>query len=207
MNMSRGFPPGAGKSSFDLIDATKLFEALPLSKGSVFLDMGCGKGEYTFAAAEILGNEGVAYALDLWEEGIAFLQTQASAEGKSNIKAMVADVGRPLPIESHRVDLCLMATVLHDLVQIGAAENALREAARILKPQGVLAVVEFNKVDGPPGPPVHIRLSPEEVEEMAAPHGFKKTKTLAVGPYNYLMLFSAVEKSETRSDQLFGRNT
>lgn len=183
-------PPGAGKSSFELIDRTTLFNELPISKGMIFLDMGCGSGNYTLAAAEILGSEGVLYSIDLWEEGIAFLREQASAKGINNIEAIVADIGEYIPVESSTVDICLVATVLHDLVQIGAAENALKEAARVLRPQGVLAVIEFNKVDGPPGPPIHIRLTPEQVEEMVIPHGFGKTKIVAVGPYNYLMLFS-----------------
>ena len=192
--MSKHMHPGAGKSSFELIDPARVFNELSLNKGSIFLDMGCGKGKYTFAAAEILGNEGVIYSIDLWEEGIVSLREQASAKGINNIKAIVADLGERIPIESNMANVCLSATVLHDLVQIGAAENALREAARVLRPQGVLAVIEFNKVDGPPGPPLHIRLTPEEVEEMVVPHGFEKIKVVAVGRYNYLMLFSVHRK-------------
>jgi len=192
--MSKHMHPGAGKSSFELIDPARVFNELSLNKGSIFLDMGCGKGKYTFAASEILGNEGVIYSIDLWEEGIVSLREQASAKGINNIKAIVADLGERIPIESNMANVCLLATVLHDLVQIGAAENALREAARVLRPQGVLAVIEFNKVDGPPGPPLHIRLTPEEVEEMVVPHGFEKIKVVAVGRYNYLMLFSVHRK-------------
>jgi len=49
--------------------------------------------------------------------------------------------------------------------------------------------MEFMKIDGPPGPPRHIRLSPEQVDAMLAPFGFKREHFVEVGPYNYLMLF------------------
>jgi response regulator RpfG family c-di-GMP phosphodiesterase len=62
---------------------------------------------------------------DLWEEGIAFLRDQASAKGINNMKAIVADLGKLIPLENNSVDICFMATVLHDLILIGAAENAL----------------------------------------------------------------------------------
>ena len=83
-----------------------------------------------------------------------------------------------------------MATVLHDLAEFAMADGALKEAHRVLKPGGTLAIVEFDKVEGPPGPPLRIRLTPEEVENLVAPYGFQKTRTARVGPYNYLILFT-----------------
>jgi hypothetical protein len=59
----------------------------------------------------------------------------------------------------------------------------------VVKPNGILAIMEFMKIDGPPGPPRHIRLSPEQVEDMLTPFGFMQERIVDVGPYNYLMLF------------------
>ena len=100
------------------------------------------------------------------------------------------DISQPLPLGDASVDLCLMATVLHDLVESGKRRGALKEAQRVLKPGGALAIVEFDKVAGPPGPPLRIRLNPEEVATLAAPYGFRKSRMARVGPYNYLLLFT-----------------
>ena len=89
----------------------------------------------------------------------------------------MADVGQALPVADQSVDLCLMATVLHDLVQEDIAQAALAEVARALKPAGILAVIEFKKQDGPPGPPRKIRLRLEEVSMLLLP-----VKLIRFGP-------------------------
>lgn len=187
--MVREKPLGAGSSSFDLIRPDSLFEELNLKKGCTFLDMACGPGEYSIAASKHVGDAGLVYAVDLWEEAIDALSKKVSALGLKNIRMMVGNVSQPLPIAAGAVDVCLIATVLHDFVQEGVAEKALEEAARVLKPKGLLAIVEFKKIEGPPGPPMRIRLSAEEVERWVLPHGFISLRGRSVGPYNYLVIF------------------
>ncbi len=186
-------PIGAGRSSFEFIDSSLLFKELHLKKGMVFLDLACGKGLYAIAAAEAVGIKGQVYAIDLWEEGINDLKQKASARNLSNIKTIIKDVSKEIPLSSGSVDTCLMATVLHDFVRMGAAEKVLDEARRILNSRGTLAIVEFKKIEDSPGPPVHVRLDPEEVEGIVSPLGFKRKRTIEVGPYNYLITFSLRE--------------
>ena len=165
-------PPGAGKSSYDLIDPGTLWAALNLSQGIAFLDLGCGQGE-----------------------GIAELCERAAREGRANLKPLAAAAGH-IPLPSRSVDVGLMATVLHDLVEAGTAAGGLAEVSRVIKPGGLLAIVEFDKIDGPPGPPRHIRLDPAEVEALVAPYGFARQQTVKLGPYNYLILFSKINNGE-----------
>jgi ubiquinone/menaquinone biosynthesis C-methylase UbiE len=186
-------PPGAGKSSYDLIDPGVLWAELDLAQGITFLDLGCGQGNYALAAAARLGPAGAVYAVDLWEEGIAALKERAGREGRGNLKALVAPAGR-IPVADVSVDAGFMATVLHDLVEAGTAAGALAELARVIKPGGWLAIVEFEKIDGPPGPPRHIRLEADEVEALVAPYGFVRRKTVKLGPYNYLMTFEKASR-------------
>ncbi|MBW1743765.1 MAG: methyltransferase domain-containing protein [Deltaproteobacteria bacterium] len=183
-------PPGAGRSSFSLIDPEKVLGGLRLKPGSVFLDMACGAGQYAVAASEIVGDEGFVYAIDLWEEGITTLMEQMSVRGIRNIQAMVRDITKPIPIDRDCVDVCLMATALHELTLSQVADAALTEAARVLGSGGILAILEFDKIDRPPGPPIHIRLTPDDVERIVSPHGFSKEQVTDVGPYNYLMTFN-----------------
>jgi ubiquinone/menaquinone biosynthesis C-methylase UbiE len=186
---SLGKPPGAGKSSFDLIDPAKFLALLALTPGAAVLDLGCGPGNYALAVAEAVGSGGGVYAVDLWEEALFKLKEEAAIRGFPQIRPILADVRGALPLKAGSVNVCLLAMVLHELVGAGAAGGALKEAARLVKSKGTLAIVEFKKMDGPPGPPRHIRLAPEELAELVAPYGFEKRVLEEVGPYTYLMMF------------------
>jgi ubiquinone/menaquinone biosynthesis C-methylase UbiE len=184
-------PPGAGRSSFSLVDPKKVFDGLELEPGRVFLDMACGTGQYAIVASKIVGDEGFVYAVDLWEEGITALTERISAEDIKNIRAMVGDITKTMPIDRDGVDVCFLATALHELTLSQMADPALAEASRVLCIDGTLAIIEFDKIDRPPGPPIHIRLAPDDVERIVTPHGFSREHVTEVGPYNYLMTFRA----------------
>jgi ubiquinone/menaquinone biosynthesis C-methylase UbiE len=165
-------PIGSGKSSFDLIDPDLLFNSIQLEPGMTVLDLGCGTGNYSLAIAKKMKSSGRIIAIDLWQEGIASLRQSAKFIDVIEIEAHVTDIHQKLPIADASVDLCLMATVLHDLVQEGDVTDALEEVGRVLKPNGIFAVVEFKKQDGPPGPPKSIRMRLEDVSALLLKTGF-----------------------------------
>lgn len=182
-------PPGAGKSSFDLIDGKRLFSQIGLKEGSVFLDLGCGKGNYSMAALKYVGSRGIIYAADLWKEGIEALKEAVVEKGIENIRVIETDVSKRLPIEKGTIDVCLLATVFHDLVRSHVHRGTLEEVKRVLKANGTLAVVEFKKIEGSPGPPMDIRLSHDELAALFYPYGLHNIKTMEIGTYHYLSIF------------------
>ena len=184
-------PPGAGRSSFELIDHARLFRHLGLEEGMTLLDVASGRGAYSLAAAAIVGAGGKVLSVDLWQEGIEGLERMAGEQGLTHIATAVSDIRREIPFPDDAADAALMATTLHDLTADGSQDRVLREVARVLKPQGRLAVVEFKDLDGPPGPPRHIRISAQQVQAALAAHGFVHRLTEDIGPYNYVALFSA----------------
>jgi ubiquinone/menaquinone biosynthesis C-methylase UbiE len=189
-HMSQNKPPGAGKSSFDLVDPQAVFHALGLTGSTVFLDLGCGPGDYLLAAANRIGPEGKLYGVDAWEEGVHRLRKKILGKGFNNIQVLLSDVTKSVPLPDSSVDICLMGTVLHDFARDGGEQGALRETARMLKVGGIFGIVEFKKIDGPPGPPIHIRLSREEVESLIKPFGFTPTGIVDTGPFTYMIVAS-----------------
>jgi len=165
-------PTAAGKSSYDLIDTERFWQSLSIRAGMTVLDLACGAGRYSLPLAERVGADGRILAVDLWAEGIDRLRAEARTAGLDNIEAHVADAAGPLPVAGESVDLCLLATVLHDFAADGSDEAVIQEIVRVLKPRGILAIVEFNKQDGPPGPPKAIRLSLQEVTMRLMRFGF-----------------------------------
>lgn len=177
-----------GVSSFALHDPEVIFRELKLKEGDLFLDLGCGAGDYAFYASRIIGSSGTVHALDKWPEVISSLISKANSMGINNIKAIPCDITGLLPIENASIDTCLVATVLHIPDIAKNVNNLLKEIRRILKPEGLIAVIEIKKEDMPFGPPVHMRLSPEDVEEMLSSNGFTKIGLTDLG-CSYMIQF------------------
>lgn len=182
-------PKGAGKSSFELINSDILKDVLPVKAGSAVLDLACGKGIYSMFLSNLVGDTGLVYAVDLWEEGLQILGKEIENKNISNILPMMNDATEEIEIDDYSVDVCMMATVLHDFYEMNKAVSVLKRVKTILNPGGYLAVIEFKKIEGPPGPPMKIRLSEGDIEKIVTAHGFRKIKTVDIGDYNYLMMF------------------
>lgn len=187
--MHQNTPIAAGGSSFDQIDSEKLFREIQLQRGMTFLDVACGYGYYSIAAAKYVGEAGIVYAIDLWKEGLEHLSNHIGENNTHNIQVFLADVTNRIPLENASVDICLLATVLHDFIFEKTEALVLKEIHRILKPSGKFAVVEFKKIAGKPGPPIEIRVTPEQVEKKITPYKFQFLKTVEIGEFNYMSLF------------------
>lgn len=188
MNQQKNIPNG--KSSFDLIDQEKFFRELEIKEDTIFLDAVCGCGDYALAAASRIGEQGRIYAFDLQEGIIDRLTDKIVAEGITNVVPRVAGP-LSLPLGNNTIDICLMVTAFYDLVPQGDDEKALSEITRVLKPSGVLAVIEFKKIPGHLGSPINIRIRSAELDETLRFHGFTsvKPREIKVGEYSYLSLY------------------
>ncbi len=182
-------PIAAGKSSFEIVDEQAVFDQLQLKGGEIIIDAGSGVGNYAMALAGSAGSGSRIYAFDLWQEGIDELNRRIADSGLKNLTADRADVSQRIPLGDGAADVLLMVTVFHDLVEDGKGEGALREAARVLRPEGRLVIVEFNKEEGTPGPPLHIRLAPEELDSLVEPVGFAGPSRAKAGPYAYISIY------------------
>ena len=80
------------QGSFGMINSELAFNQMGLKKGCSFLDVGCGAGDYSIRAADIVGESGVVYALDRWKDVISSLDAKAISRGIRNIKPMQCDI-------------------------------------------------------------------------------------------------------------------
>lgn len=189
-----------------LLDSQKALKEIGLEEGNTLLDAGCGEGRFSIPASEIVGDNGKVYAVDSSEEAISSLKEEIKKKDMRNIKAFVGDITKRLPIEDEEVDVCLMANILHGLVVSKKIESALKEIFRVLKPNGTLAIIDFKKIDGPPGPPKSIRMTPEEVERIISKYGFKKKRVAEIGEYHYAVIFVKDFNEEYISIDIRGLN-
>lgn len=181
---------GRGPSSFWMHDTDKVFRRLNLKPGEVFVDLGCGPGDYSIRAVQEVGEQGLVYALDRQDEAIRRIKAKINSLARGNIKVIQTDISHPLPLADASIDICLIATVLPTFKKSKAELTLFGEIHRVLKPGGRLAVIECKKEDQPFGPPKHIRLSPQEVTQAVSKYDFNKLNYTDLG-YNYLIQFTA----------------
>jgi ubiquinone/menaquinone biosynthesis C-methylase UbiE len=175
-------------TSFHLHNPREVFEILGLKKGDVIVDLGCGKGDYSIYASEIIGDKGRVFALDLNKDALSALEAKTNIMGISNLTAIEANLKEKLNLPDNIADMCLISTVLHEFTLESAEKNLHDEIKRILKPGGILIVIECKSDDTPFGPPHHMRISPEELEASFSKFNFEKTDYHEL-QYTYLMKF------------------
>ncbi|CBG86995.1 class I SAM-dependent methyltransferase [Citrobacter rodentium] len=124
-------------------DLTRLAERLSSSPSARVLDMGCGAGHASFVAAQKV-NQVVAY--DLSAQMLEVVAQAAQERGLTNIVTRQG-YAESLPFEAGAFDIVISRYSAHHWHDVG---QALREVNRVLKPGGVLIVMDIMS----PGHPV-----------------------------------------------------
>jgi len=105
-----------------------------IKPGFHVLDYGCGPGSYILPLAELVGESGKIYALDIHPLAIQKVQDIASKRQVANVETILSDCKTGLLDNS--LDVVLLYDAFHDLSGPG---GVLEELHRVLKPNGVLS--------------------------------------------------------------------
>jgi len=132
-------------------NGVKFLHRMGLREGQKVLDFGCGYGHYSLPAAELVGDEGIVFAVDKKEEPLSSVSKKASDRSLSNIKTIKNSDSVSLKLDDRSIDAVLLFDILHYME--GERRNELyREAHRVLKSGGSLIVhPKHTKDDFPMG--------------------------------------------------------
>ena len=176
----------AGKSSEHYLNKKIILKELNILPGQIILDAGCGNGYMSKEFSRILKNTGKIYAIDPDKKAIEILKEETKG---TNITTILGDITKTTELEELSLDLIYLSTVFHGFSK-SQIDGFQKEVRRLLKPNGILAIVEIKKEPTPFGPPLDIRFSPQELREVITL--FPK-KMVEAGQYFYMQLF---EKNE-----------
>lgn len=169
-------------------DPVAILRTFGLQSGMSMADVGCGPGFFSLPAANLVGNAGRVYAIDMEEAMLWALQERLLQKGVRRVLPVLSRESL-IPLPSDSVDLALLVNVLHELD--GGA--TLREVRRLIRGDGRFGVVDWKKEPMEHGPPLEHRVSADEAETFLAKNGFEGDP-VEVGPYHYGLLLSKVEK-------------
>jgi ubiquinone/menaquinone biosynthesis C-methylase UbiE len=125
-----------------------LMDSLALRGNETVLDAGCGRGLLLNGAARRL-TTGRAIGVDLWQaadqSGNSPEATLANARAEGVAERVEVRTGdmRELPIPDETVDVVVSSTAIHNIRDKEGRAQAVREIARVLKPEGRLALLDF----------------------------------------------------------------
>jgi len=141
-------------------------DLLELTGAETVLDYGAGTGRISLVLAERLPN-GRVVAVDESAEMIVHLAERLASVSN----AEVIDInGNAVPLDDGSVDRVLALNLLHEV----RSERALEEMHRLLRADGFLLVIDWNR-DGPsePGPPTELRYRLQEAIAECEKAGFQ----------------------------------
>lgn len=117
-----------------VVPRRKVLEEAGIKPGDRVLDYGCGPGAYVPDTAQMVGQSGRVYALDVHPLAIDRVSKMADKRGLTNVRTIQSDCQTGLPGGS--VDVVLLYDIFHMLSEPDAI---LAEMHRVLKPDGVLS--------------------------------------------------------------------
>ena len=109
-----------------------------LAKGMKVADIGAGYGFFAFPAAEVVGEEGIVYAVEPNPRRAEEISKRAEERGVKNLRVLIAPVEElGEMISSGEVELVMSMSSFHHFED---TRRALLEMKRIAKPGGLIYI-------------------------------------------------------------------
>ena len=185
------------KSSESFLDCDEILQELNFNGAETFLDAGCGDGYISKKVVDKYLSNGKVYAVDLFSQSISELQEYVDENNIDNLIPIEADISKGVSaIDDESVDVILMLNVFHGFKEDSQRENVINELRRIIKSDGRIVIMDFKPIETTRGPPIEIRLSHVEMENIFGKFNLKKTYlNVDIGEVNpegkshYLIIF------------------
>ncbi|MCL4520261.1 MAG: methyltransferase domain-containing protein [Firmicutes bacterium] len=165
-----------------------VLNALQVQPGHRVADVGAGLGYFTFPMAIAVGNSGRVLAVDPSVDACEEMSKRVEDDRLDHVE-VIQRPAENTTVATESVDRILWHTMYHDVQDLDAS---IGEMMRILKPGGRWVVVDWVKDDTKMGPPLSVRVSPDEAAEAIEQRGLKVVERFSPGPVTWGLV---VEKS------------
>ncbi|OPY31008.1 MAG: hypothetical protein A4E32_01990 [Methanomassiliicoccales archaeon PtaU1.Bin124] len=150
----------------------EILDRTSVRPGDLVADLGCGNGYLSVPMAQSGAN---VIAVDRQREMLQDLVKRG--KGMDSIMPVQANLPQ-VPIRSDAVDHIFLVNIFHELKD---KDGLIRECSRILRPGGVLTLVEFQKRPTSFGPPMEERIDERDIPDMFV--GFTEDDRVSLPEY------------------------
>lgn len=168
-----------------LFDINDILSKIGIGEKQHVAELGCGNfGFFVFPMARRVGRQGKVYAVDILKSTLEEIRREAKSNNIPQIVPVWSNLEKfkAANIESNSLDSALLVNVLH---QSQKKADILREAIRLLKRGGRLAVIEWKDIDLPLGPKPDQRVKLESLKAAIPKIGLDISQEFEAGPYHY----------------------
>lgn len=170
------------------IDPNAVIEQLPLMGNEVVVDLGAGSGVYTLALAKIVADGGgKVYAVDVQQDMLTRLSHAVSEEHLANVAFVHADIEKIGGVHL-RDGIADLAVISNTLYCTDHRESVLLEAARLLRSEGHLLLIDWKGPYKGMGPEASQVVTMEMGAALAKQAGFAVQLELTGGDHHWVLL-------------------
>lgn len=146
------------------------------------VDIGVGIGFFAIPFARKMTG-GKVHGCDLNPEMLKYLEAAIEKEGVANIEPVQCGEVE-IPLEDAIADVVIMVNLHHEL---DFRDRSLAECRRLLRAGGKVAVIDWKPIQTEHGPPLEMRIPPEQVVEEMTAAGFGSTAEHDIMPNHYFV--------------------
>ena len=174
----------------DVLDPKKIVQLFGLKNGDFVADFGSGHGYFVTPIAKSIAPEGKIFAIDVQRQVLDVTRAKSKLENLLNIEYIWSDLEMPQgsKLKDDFVDFVLITNILH---QASQKESIMKEAHRILRTNGHLAIIDWQEGTQTKGfgPPNEMRVAKNAATYLATNQLFSLVQEFHAGSYHYGILF------------------
>ena len=164
----------------------EIVEQLPIFAGQKVADFGAGSGSYTFLLAKKVagGQSGAVYAVDVQQNMVDSIVAEARKQNLTHVHGVWGDLEAPKG--SRLRDASIQAVLMaNTLFQTEHPAKVIREAQRVLAPDGLLIIIDWSESFGNIGPKEDHVITQEAARLLIEEYNFEIEKPFDAGEHHY----------------------
>jgi len=161
----------------------ELLTKLGLKKGDIFIDIGAGNGFFSLPAADIVGESGKVYSVDVEVDMLLDLKHRAQQAGLTDRIEICKSEENDANLHQD-ADFMLFAYLFHEVEE---KEKFLNNYFSFLKKGSRVLFIEWDSEKREEGPPLHHRVKSDQLKSMLEQRDIKNIEIRNIDYNSYLI--------------------